>query len=112
MTHKLCAALVILALASCFGRVSVWAAAPGDPHACCSGKSSTPAKAPVIDECCATPAAVAAVKPLAPQLSFIVVAAPVLAPTFFVECVETDASGPPGPRTFFSAVPARAPPLS
>lgn len=33
MTRKLCAALTVLALASCFERVSTWSAAPADPHA-------------------------------------------------------------------------------
>jgi len=112
MTRQLFVALTVLALASCFGRVSAWAAAPGDPHACCTGKSSSPAKTPVVAACCAAPAAVQAVKPLAPQLSFVVVSALVLAPVFAVESVEADASGPPGPRTFRSAVPARAPPLA
>lgn len=111
MTRKLCAALSVLALASCFGRVPAWAAEPGDPHACCTG-TSAPAEAPVVAECCAIPAAAHAVKPLSVELSFIVVAAPVLAPAFAFERVEADASGPPGPRIFRSAVPARAPPLA
>lgn len=112
MTRKLCAVLAVLALASCFGRVSAWAAVPGDPHACCAGESSAPEKGPVVAECCATPASAAAVEPLAPEQSFIVVAAPSLAPSVAVESVEFDASGPPGPDALLSSVPARAPPLA
>jgi hypothetical protein len=112
MTRKFCAALAVLALASCFGRVSAWASAPGDSHACCAGDSPAPAKAPAVAECCAVPAAAHAVKPLSVELSFIIVAAPAPAPAFAFERVEADASGPPGRRTFRRAVPARAPPLA
>ena len=109
---RLSALVAALALASCFGRVSAWAVAPGDPHACCAGEDSTPAKAPVVAECCATPAAAAAVKTVSPELTFVVVAAPVLAPSFPIESVAADASGPPGPDALRSSVPARAPPLA
>lgn len=111
MSRKFCAVLAVLALASCFGRVSAWAAVPGDPHACCPGDSA-PDKGPVVAECCAVPATAAAVKPLAPERTYFVVAAPVMAPSFSVESVEAAASGPPGPDAFLSSVPARAPPLA
>lgn len=112
MTRKLCAALAVLALTSCFGRVSAWAAVPGDRHACYAGEPSAPEKDPVVTECCAAPAAVASAKPLSPELTFVVVAAPSLKPSVSVESVEADASGPPGPNALLSAVPARAPPLA
>lgn len=112
MKAKAAAVLAVLALASCFGRVSAWASVPGDPHACCAGESSAPAEGPVVTECCAAPAAVAAAKPLSPELTFVVVAAPSLKPSVSVESVEADASGPPGPNALLSAVPARAPPLA
>ncbi|MDO8757478.1 MAG: hypothetical protein Q7J64_05665, partial [Elusimicrobiota bacterium] len=69
MIRKFCAALAVLALASCFGQVSSWAAVPGDSLACCTGESSAPAKGPVVTECCATPAAAHAVKPVSPELT-------------------------------------------
>lgn len=112
MKAKAVAVLAVLALISCFGRVLAWAAVPGDPHACCPGESSAPEKGPVVAECCAVSAAAAAVKPLAPQVSFIVVAAPSLAPSLSVESIDAGASGPPGPDALLSAVPARAPPLA
>lgn len=112
MKAKAVVVFAVLALVSCFGRVSAWAAVPGDPHACCAGESSAPEQGPVVAECCAVPAAAAAVKPLAPELTFVVVAAPIPAPALSVECVEAAASGPPGPDALLSSVPARAPPLA
>ena len=107
MRRKLAAALTVLALAACFGRVSAWAST-GDPHACCASDSS---KAPSLVECCPTPAAVAAPHSPAPDLLLIDV--PVFVPSAAVPLApEDDSAAPPGPQTFRSAVPARAPPLA
>ncbi len=112
MTRRALAVLTVLALASCFGRVSAWANAPGDAHACCRGESSTPAKGPVLAECCAVTAAVGAVKTVPASLTFVIVDSPAPAPSFAAAPLAEAGSSPPGPQTLRSAVPARAPPLA
>jgi hypothetical protein len=110
MTRKFAAILAVLALATCAGRVSAWASAPGDEHACCRGEASAP-ETPAVIECCATPAAVAAVRVPAPAVVLVgVPAAEPLVPVFAPLAVESEA--PPGPQTLRAAVPARAPPLA
>lgn len=110
MRRRALAVLSVLALASCFGRVSAWANAPGDAHACCRGESSAPAKGPVLAECCAVTAAVGAVKAVPASLTFIIVESPALATSVTASPVTETGTSPPGPQTFRSAVPARAPP--
>ncbi|UPT73803.1 MAG: hypothetical protein M0D55_18455 [Elusimicrobiota bacterium] len=97
MTRKFAAILAVLALATCAGRVSAWASAPGDEHACCRGEPSAPAEAAVI-ECCAVPAAVAAVRVPAPDVVLVgMPAAPPVVPVFAQSSVESEAPPGPGP---------------
>lgn len=112
MRRKIAAVLTVLALAACFGRVSAWAGVPGDAHACCRNDSSAPAKAPTLAECCPALAAAHALKTVPSQMTFVVVAAPSLAPSSCVTETISGASSPPGPQTLGASVPARAPPLA
>ncbi len=106
MRRRIAAVLTVLALASCFGRVSAWAAGPGEAHACCA-----PAKAPVLSDCCAVGAAVAAPQSPRPDLVLVALPAPVVVPSGFV-ALAAEAPAPPGPQILRASVPARAPPLA
>lgn len=112
MVRKCAAALLVLALASCYGRVSAWATAPGDDHGCCRGEASTPAETSSLAECCAVPAAIHAVKTAPSSLTFVVVPEPALVPAPSILTVAASGSAPPGPTQALRAcVPSRAPPL-
>jgi hypothetical protein len=110
MSGKVAAALLVLVLASCFGRVSAWAAAPGDAHACCHG--SAPAKGPVLSDCCAVPAVSGEVAVVRGELLAFLAEAPEIPPVVAVHSVPAERPAPPGPQTLRPAVLARAPPLA
>lgn len=108
MKRRVFALLAALALVSCTGRLSAWAADQGKAHSCCPA----PAKDASVVDCCPTAAAVHAVKEAPSTLSFVVVPPPAYEVAFSVFIAAFEAAGPPDPSDYGLAVPSRAPPLA